>query len=60
MDRPQISGNNLQTNLVDEAAEGNHGKAAVLDLGELVALEVLLVGALSQLKCEMSGFLSRT
>ncbi len=32
--------------LVGEAAEGNHGQAAVLDLSELVPLEVLLVGAL--------------
>ena len=34
------------TRLVGEAAEGNHGEAAVLDLSELVPLEVLLVGAL--------------
>lgn len=33
-------------NLVGEAAEGNHGETGVLDLGELVPLEVLLVGAL--------------
>ena len=33
-------------NLVNKAAEGNHGKTAVLDLSELVALEVLLVGTL--------------
>jgi hypothetical protein len=31
---------------VDEAAESNHGEAAVLDLSELVSLEVLLVRAL--------------
>ncbi len=36
----------MESCLVDEAAEGNHGEAAVLDLSELVPLEVLLVGAL--------------
>jgi hypothetical protein len=35
-----------KSNLMNKAAEGNHSKAAVLDLGELVTLEVLLVGAL--------------
>ena len=33
--------------LVDEAAEGNHCKAAVLDLGELVSLQVGLVLSLA-------------
>ena len=36
-------------NLVAEAAEGDHSKAAVLDLGELVLLEVLLVVALRKI-----------
>jgi hypothetical protein len=45
-----------RTNLVNEAAEGNHGKAAVLDLGELITLEVLLVGALPSIYFNVNTF----
>jgi hypothetical protein len=48
----QASGNtrrrDAQIYLVGEATEGNHGKASMLDLGQLVPLEVLLVGALAR------------
>ena len=37
----------MGVHLVDEAAEGNHCKAAVLDLGELVSLQVGLVLSLA-------------